>query len=176
MHRIKLNRARNHIAPGAAAFRRGCRTGQACPTRLRDTVARPYARAMRRFDLPPSADEIDAIARAALTALPEPFASHLKGVVLMVEQEAEPALLTELRIDHPLDLTGVYEGVPLHLKSVDASGTLPDRIRLFRAAILDEWVSEGEPLEALVRHILIHEAGHHFGFSDDDMHLLEEGA
>ena len=176
MHRIELNRARNHIAPGAAAFRRGCRTGQACPTRLRDTVARPYARAMRRFDLPPSADEIDAIARAALTALPEPFASHLKGVVLMVEQEAEAALLTELRIDHPLDLTGVYEGVPLHLKSVEASGTLPDRIRLFRAAILDEWVSEGEPLEALVRHILIHEAGHHFGFSDDDMHLLEEGA
>ena len=53
---------------------------------------------------------------------------------------------------------------------------LPDRIRLFRAAILDEWISEGEPLEELVRHILIHEAGHHFGFSDDDMHLLEEGA
>ena len=143
---------------------------------LPDGPTRPYARAMRRFDEPPSADEIDAIARAALTALPEPFASRLESVVLMVDEEAEPALLAELGIEHPLDLTGVYEGIPLHLKSVEASGVLPDRIRLFRAAILDEWISEGAPLEELVRHILIHEAGHHFGFSDDDMHLLEEGA
>ena len=51
---------------------------------------------------------------------------------------------------------------------------MPDRIRLFRRAILDEWVEEGEELEHLVRHVLIHEAGHHFGFSDDDMHALED--
>ena len=130
----------------------------------------------RRFDLPPSADEIEAIARAALIDLPEPFASHLENVVLQVDELAEQELLAELGIDHPLDLTGVYEGVPIGEKSVDAPSQLPDRIRLFRRAILDEWVEEGEEFEHLIRHILIHEAGHHFGLSDEAMHALEEQA
>jgi len=128
----------------------------------------------RRFDLPPSADEIEAIARAALIGLPEPFASHLKDVVLQVDELAEQELLAELGIDHPLDLTGVYEGVPIGEKSVDAPSQLPDRIRLFRRAILDEWVEEGEEFEHLIRHILIHEAGHHLGLSDEAMHALGE--
>jgi len=131
---------------------------------------------VRRFDLPPTADEIEAIARVALAALPEPFASHLAGVVLQVDEFADEELLAELGIDHPLDLTGVYEGIPIGERSVDTSGTLPDRIRLFRRAILDEWIEDGEPLEHLVRHVLIHEAGHHFGLSDEDMHDLEEQA
>ena len=128
----------------------------------------------RRFDLPPSADEIEAIARAALIGLPEPFAGHLGDIVLQVDELAEPELLAELGIDHPLDLTGVYEGVPIGEKSVDTPSQLPDRIRLFRRAILDEWVEEGEEFEHLIRHILIHEAGHHFGLSDEAMHHLEE--
>lgn len=130
----------------------------------------------RSFDHPPSADEIEAIARAALAGLPEPFAGHLRDVVLQVDELAEEALLAELGIDHPLDLTGVYEGVPIGEKSVDSPGPLPDRIRLFRRAILDEWVEEGEDFEHLIRHILIHEAGHHFGLSDEDMHALEAQA
>jgi len=130
----------------------------------------------RRFDHPPTADEIEAIARAALLALPEPFAGHLRHVVLQVDELADEPLLADLGIDHPLDLTGVYEGVPISERSVETSGTLPDRIRLFRRAILDEWVEEGEALDHLVRHILIHEAGHHFGLSDEDMHALEEQA
>ncbi len=128
----------------------------------------------RRFDFPPSADEIEAIARAALAGLPEPFAGHLPGVVLQVDELAEEELLAELGIDHPLDLSGVYEGVPIGERSVETSGTMPDRIRLFRRAILDEWVEQGEAFEHLVRHILIHEVGHHFGLSDEDMHRLEE--
>lgn len=130
----------------------------------------------RRFDHPPTPEEIEAIARAQLQALPEPFASHLRHVVLQVEECAEEELLADLGIDHPLDLTGVYEGIPIGERSVEMSGTMPDRIRLFRRAILDEWVEEGEELEHLVRHILIHEAGHHFGLSDEDMHALEEEA
>jgi predicted Zn-dependent protease with MMP-like domain len=130
----------------------------------------------RRFDIPPTAEEIEAIARAALDGLPEPFASHLHDVVLQIDELAEPELLAEFGIDHPLDLTGVYEGVPIGEKSVGASGQLPDRIRLFRRAILDEWVEEGEEFEHLIRHILIHEAGHHFGLSDEAMHALEDQA
>ena len=129
---------------------------------------------VRRFDIPPSADEIEAIARVALGGLPSPFADHLGDIVLQVDELAEQSLLAELGIDHPLDLTGVYEGVPIGEKSVDLPSQMPDRIRLFRRAILDEWVEEGEDFEHLIRHILIHEAGHHFGLSDDAMHALEE--
>lgn len=129
---------------------------------------------MRRFDHAPTAVEMEAIARAALDALPEPFATHLKDVVLQVDDFAEDELLAEMGIEHPLDLTGVYEGIPIAERSVEHSGTMPDRIRLFRRAILDEWIEDGHELEHLVRHVLIHEAGHHFGFSDEDMHALEE--
>jgi predicted Zn-dependent protease with MMP-like domain len=127
----------------------------------------------RRFDHPPSAEEIEAIARDAMRRLPEPFAGYLADIVLQIDEYADDALLAEMGIDHPLDLTGVYEGIPIGQRSVDVSGTLPDRIRLFRQAILAEWAEEGEPFEHLVRHILIHEVGHHFGLSDDDMHRLE---
>jgi len=128
----------------------------------------------RRFDHPPTLDEIEAVARAAMASLPEPFAAHLGGIVLEVQDLADEALLAEMGIDHPLDLTGVYEGIPLSERSVEQSGTLPDWVRLFRRAILDEWIEDGEKLEHLVRHILIHEIGHHFGLSDEDMHVLEE--
>lgn len=130
----------------------------------------------RRFDHPPSAEEIEAIAREAMTRLPEPFAGHLSHVVLQIDEYADEALLAEMGIEHPHDLTGVYEGIPISQRSVETSGTLPDRIRLFRQPILAEWVEEGEPFEHLVRHILIHEVGHHFGLSDEDMHALEDQA
>jgi predicted Zn-dependent protease with MMP-like domain len=129
---------------------------------------------MRRFGPAPSADEIEAIARRTLEALPEPFASNLRDVVLQVAEFAEPAVLDSFGIDDPFDLTGLYEGVPIGEKSVDMSGTLPDRILLYRRPILDEWAGGEDSLEHLVAHVLIHEAGHHFGLSDDDMHALEE--
>ncbi len=128
----------------------------------------------RRFDHPPTLDEIEAIARAAIAGLPDPFAAHLGEIVLNGEVVDDEELLAAMGIDHPLDLTGIYEGIPLSERSVEHSGTLPDRIRLFRRAILDEWIEQGEGLEHLVRHVLVHEVGHHFGLSDDDMHALEE--
>ena len=137
-------------------------------------AANPYAAAMRRFGSSPSAEEIEEIARSALGALPEPFAQSLGDVVLLVEDFADDETLQAMGIDDPFDLSGIYEGVPLPERSVSQSGTLPDRIRLFRRPILDEWAGGADTLERLVGHILIHEVGHHFGFSDDDMHALEE--
>ena len=128
----------------------------------------------RRHGAAPSAADIEAIARRTLDALPDPFASHLKDVVLQVEEFASDATLAEMGIDDPFDLTGLYEGLPINQKSVDISGTLPDRILLFRRPILDEWADGVDSLERLVAHVLIHEAGHHFGLSDADMHALEE--
>ena len=131
----------------------------------------------RTFGTPPSAEEIEALARAALARLPEQFAAHLGDVVLLVEEFGDEALLAELGIEDPFDLTGVYEGLPLHQKSIEHSGRLPDRIRLFRQPILDEWIERGdETLEHLVAHVLIHEVGHHFGLSDEAMHALEDEA
>jgi len=130
---------------------------------------------MRAFGPPPSAAEIEAIARRAMERLPEPFASHLDGVVLAVEEFADQETLTGLGMEDPFELTGLYFGRPLTERSVEDSGTLPDKVTLYRRPLLDEWVEDGEELEHLVTHVLIHEVGHHFGLSDDDMHALEDG-
>jgi predicted Zn-dependent protease with MMP-like domain len=131
---------------------------------------------MRRFGTPPSADEIEAIARRTLDALPGPFAQSLGDVVLLIEDFADDETLDAMGIEDPFDLTGIYEGVPLTERSVEQSGTLPERVRLFRRPILDEWAAGNDTLEHLVAHVLIHEVGHHFGLSDADMHALEERA
>ena len=128
----------------------------------------------RRFDTPPSAADIEALARRALDGLPQPFAASLGEVVLLVEEFADDETLRDMGIDDPFELTGIYEGIPLTERSVDQSGAMPDRVRLFRRPILDEWIEDGEELEHLVSHILVHEVGHHFGLSDGDMHALEE--
>ena len=129
---------------------------------------------MRAFGPPPSAEEIEEIARAMLNALPAPFAGSLGDVVLLVDDFADDATLDSFGIEDPFDLSGIYEGVPLTERSVEQSGTLPERIRLFRRPILDEWSGSDDTLEHLVAHVLVHEVGHHFGLSDDDMHALED--
>ena len=129
---------------------------------------------MRAHGTAPSADEIEGIARRTLAALPEPFASYLGDVVLLVEEFADDETLVAMAIEDPFELTGIYEGIPIRDKSVEQSGTMPDRIRLFRRPILDEWADGEDTLEHLVAHVLIHEAGHHFGLSDEDMHRLED--
>ena len=132
---------------------------------------------VRRFGLAPSLAEIEALACKALAGLPEPFAAHIEGVAVLIEDFADQETLDALGIDDPFDLTGLYEGVPLGEKLMAASPALPDRIRLFRAPILDEWTSRGdETLEHLVANVLIHEVGHHFGLSDADIAALEAGA
>jgi predicted Zn-dependent protease with MMP-like domain len=119
---------------------------------------------------------IEAMARAAMARLPEPFRRHLDTVVLRVEEFADDATLHELGIDDPFQLSGLYRGRPVGLKSIEDSGALPDMVYLYRRPILDEWAETGVNLEALVAHVLIHEIGHHFGLSDDDMHALEASA
>jgi predicted Zn-dependent protease with MMP-like domain len=124
----------------------------------------------------PSEDDIDAIARATLRRLPQPFADSLGDIVLLVEPVADPETARSLGLDHPMQLSGLYEGVSLNRRSVSDSGTLPERITLYSRPIFAEWRSTPVSLEQLVSHIVIHEVGHHFGFSDDDMHALEDQA
>ncbi len=126
------------------------------------------------FGPAPDADAIEGIARDTMARLPQAFAAHLGDILLLVEEEADAAMLAGLGLEHPLDLTGLYHGRPLGEKSSMDSGTMPDRIHLYRQAILAEWVETGVRLDDLVRHVTIHEIGHHFGLSDDDMHALED--
>ena len=124
----------------------------------------------------PSETDIDGIARATLDRLPSPFAESLRDIVLTIEPVADPETARRVGLTHPMQLSGLYEGVSLNRQSVNHSGTLPERITLYSRPILAEWHSTRVSLEALVSHIVIHEVGHHFGFSDDDMHALEDGA
>lgn len=122
----------------------------------------------------PSAADIEAIARRTLDRLPSPFAESLGEIVLLIEEVANPDTARRLGLRHPMQLSGLYEGIPLNHQSVQQSGTLPERITLYRRPIIAEWQSARFSLEQLVSHIVIHEVGHHFGFSDDDMHALED--
>ena len=124
----------------------------------------------------PDADAMFAMAEVALDTMPAVFLPHIKGVVIAIEEFADDEILKSLDIEHPYDLTGLYEGRPLTERSIGESGGMPDRVTLYRIPILVEWIETGERLDRLVRHVLIHEIGHHFGFSDDDMHALEDMA
>lgn len=124
----------------------------------------------------PSAADIEAIARRTLERLPSPFAESLGDIVLLIEEVADPDTARRVGLRHPMQLSGLYEGIPLNRQSIQHSGTLPERVTLYRRPIIAEWQSTRVSLEQLVSHIVIHEIGHHFGFSDDDMHALEDGA
>lgn len=126
--------------------------------------------------LAPDAAAIERLADAAIAALPEHFRRHLANVVLRVEEFADDEVLAELGIEDPFDLTGLYTGRSMREESSWASGELPPRVHLYRRPLLDEWADTGVSLEALITHVIVHEVGHHFGFSDAEMHAIEEAA
>jgi len=126
--------------------------------------------------LAPDAATIERLADAAIAALPERFRRHLANVVLRVEEFADDEVLAELGIEDPFDLTGLYSGRSMREESSWASGELPPRVHLYRRPLLDEWADTGVSLEALITHVIVHEVGHHFGFSDAEMHAIEEAA
>jgi predicted Zn-dependent protease with MMP-like domain len=124
----------------------------------------------------PTDADIEAIARRTLDGLPSPFAESLGDIVLLVEPVADIETARSVGLSHPMQLSGLYQGISLNHQSISQSGTLPERINLYSRPILAEWRSTRVSLEQLVAHIVIHEVGHHFGFSDDDMHALEDDA
>ncbi|MBV9881896.1 MAG: metallopeptidase family protein [Sphingomonadaceae bacterium] len=124
----------------------------------------------------PDAATIERVAEEAIARLPETFRRHLTGVVLRIEDYADDEVLEQLGIEDPFELTGLYSGRPLDRQDSWVSGELPPMIHLYRRPLLDEWAETGVGLEALITHVIIHEIGHHFGFSDAQMHAIEEQA
>ena len=124
----------------------------------------------------PDAAEIERLAEAAIARLPAEFRRHLTKVVLRVEDFADDSVLDEMGIDDPFELSGLYRGRPVSEESAWVSGELPPMVHLYRRPLLDEWVETGVALEDLITHVIVHEIGHHFGFSDAQMHAIEEQA
>jgi predicted Zn-dependent protease with MMP-like domain len=122
---------------------------------------------------PPGIDDIVRLAERALAAIPPPFADHMHDVGVVVEERADDETLRELNIESAWELTGLYRGTPLTERSVLDPAREPDRIFLFREAILLEWIETGEDLYRLVRNVVVHEVAHHFGFSDADIEAIE---
>jgi predicted Zn-dependent protease with MMP-like domain len=127
-----------------------------------------------RYGPPPSLDDILELAEVALSAIPQELRNMVGGTVMAVEEAPDDEILAEMGMESPWELTGLYRGTPLTQKSVLDVPVEPDTIVLFREPILLEWIETGEDLFRLVRNVLIHEIGHHFGLSDGDIARLED--
>lgn len=124
----------------------------------------------------PDAATFDRLARQAIAALPDKFREHLDGVRIRIDEFADEETLAALGIEDAWDLTGLYHGRPVDEQSVWISGEMPAVISLYRQPLLAEWCETGVGLEELVTHVVVHEVGHHFGLSDEEMHAIEDGA
>ena len=129
--------------------------------------------AVSSFAAPPSLTDIEAIAGRALAAIPAAFARHMGRVVIRVEEFPDEETEEQMGLESPFDILGLYRGVSLPHQSVMSPHADPELIFLYRRPILDYWCETGEDLYAVIRHVLIHEIGHHFGFSDEDMERIE---
>lgn len=121
----------------------------------------------------PTLADIEAIASEAFATIPQDLAQHVSDVAIHVVDFPDDETMEALELESPFDLLGLYQGISLDQKSVADTLTDIDRIYLYRRPLLDYWCDSGEDLYRVVRHLLIHEIGHHFGFSDDDMEAIE---
>lgn len=125
----------------------------------------------------PSLDDIERLARAAWGDLPTAFRAQAGDVVFRIEDFADEGVLAEMGVEDPFELSGLYVGVDLTQQSISDPTPSTPMVFLYRRAILDEWIDRGDvTLAELVSHVLVHEIGHHFGLSDDDMDALLDEA
>ena len=125
--------------------------------------------------LPPSLADLEVMADEAMGTIPPELRAHVSAVVIRVEDFPDEETEEEMELESPFDLLGLYRGVDLTRQSVGDVRMTVDAIFLYRRPILDYWCETGEDLFHIVRHVLVHEIGHHFGFSDDDMERIEGG-
>jgi predicted Zn-dependent protease with MMP-like domain len=122
---------------------------------------------------PPTLADIEQLAENALATIPRRLQKHLGRVVIQVDEFPDEETEAAMELDSPFDILGLYRGTALPHKSVHDPQPDPDMVFLYRRPILDYWCETGEDLAGLVRHVVIHEIGHHFGFSDEDMARIE---
>jgi predicted Zn-dependent protease with MMP-like domain len=124
----------------------------------------------------PSLAEMEAMAHEIFERLPQRFRQLCEGVIVRVEDFPTDEVLDEMDAASEFDLLGLFQGIGLPHQSTGDIARLPNMIWLYRRPILDYWAEHDETLGHIVRHVLIHEIGHHFGLSDDDMEAIEKDA
>lgn len=117
--------------------------------------------------------EMEAIASDAYRRLPEGFRALCEGVIIRIDDFPSAEVVKEMQLDSEFDILGLFQGVGLPFRSESAPSQMPNMIWLYRRPILDYWAEHDETLGAIITHVLIHEIGHHFGLSDDDMEAIE---
>jgi len=127
--------------------------------------------------LAPSIADLDLMAQEAFAALPEEFAASARGIVIRVEDFPDDETLDEMNCESEFDILGLFRGRGrAQSEASPRTGQFPNMVWLYRRPILDFWAEHEETLGAIVTHVLVHEIGHHFGLSDDDMHTIERAA
>ena len=122
----------------------------------------------------PTLSDIEALARQAFTELPPDFRALCGEVVITVTDFPADDVQKEMKAG-PFDLLGLFQGIGLAQDgAIPETGRMPNMVFLYRRAILDYWAEHEETLSAIVTHVLVHEIGHHFGLSDDDMYAIED--
>jgi predicted Zn-dependent protease with MMP-like domain len=135
-----------------------------------------YSDGMVQMIEPPTLDDIERLAREAFATIPDELRAQTGDVTFLVTDFAEDDVLDQFEAESPFEILGLYAGIPFGEAESMASPSDLNRIFLYRRPILDYWCESGEDLQSIVRHVLIHEIGHHFGFSDDDMEAIEATA
>ena len=124
----------------------------------------------------PSLAEMEAMAHEVFERLPKHFRDLCEGVIIRVDDFPTDEVLDEMECETEFDLLGLFQGIGLPFQSELAPAHMPNMIWLYRRPILDYWAEHEDSLTAIVTHVLVHEIGHHFGFSDEDMEALEQAA
>jgi predicted Zn-dependent protease with MMP-like domain len=124
----------------------------------------------------PDLDAFEAIAHKAYESLPDDFRALCRGLVIRIDDFPTDEVLKEMEAETDFDLLGLFQGTGLPFQSVQVSGTMPNMVWLYRRPILDYWAENDETLGAIITHVLVHEIGHHFGLSDEDMERIEKRA
>ena len=125
----------------------------------------------------PDAEAFHRMAEEAFNSLPPAFLKLCGDVVLHTAEFAEPEILRDLDIPSPMMLSGLYEGVDVMHQSVSDPAPMNAHVHLYRLPILAEWRERGDvTLRDLITHVIVHEIGHHFGLSDEEMHAIEDAA
>ncbi len=124
----------------------------------------------------PSLDDIDLLAREAFAQLPAEFRALTGEIIFMVQDFPDDDVTGDMELESPFDILGLFQGPDLASREGASASSQPTMIFLYRRPILDYWSEHEEPLGHIVRHVLIHEIGHHFGLSDDAMESIEERA
>lgn len=124
----------------------------------------------------PSLDDLEALAQACFGELPVEFRELAGGIAFVVQDFPDEDTLNDLNMESEFDLLGLFRGSDLAARQANRGAPDPTMVFVYRRPILDYWAEHDEPLGAIVRHVLIHEIGHHFGLSDEAMHAIETGA